>query len=180
MGHLSWLLDLCFTGGVWEGRTIWSSLSSLGEVLRIDCTFSDIKSRNSHSNSVTHDGDPPSLNLTCSTSGIGSPWRGAWLEYGLCPWRRHKTGGLGRDQDLVFGFVAQRSTLLTNKLTTDSWDGQFKAVSAALGKATAKGTAILYQFHFIKNSIKALWGWESGVSSVRCGIEIWNCSRSKA
>lgn len=52
----------------------------------------------------------------------------------------------------MFGFSTQSSTLLTNEATVDSRDTQIKVVSA-------KGTMILYQFHYIKNCTQVLRGW---------------------
>lgn len=47
-------------------------------------------------------------------------------------------------------------------------------------KGRCKEAAILHQFHCIRNSLRLLWGWESGVSAVRSRVKIRNCSGSKA
>lgn len=41
----------------------------------------------------------------------------------------------------------------------------------ALGNATGKGMAVPHQFHFIKNSIKALQGWAPLMSAL-CYLEL--------
>lgn len=73
-------------------------------MLRTDSICRDIEiTESSYSNSVNYDCDPPSLSFTYSTSGMVSPWQ----EHGqsmVQAMRWSKAGGLGRNQDLIFGF----------------------------------------------------------------------------
>lgn len=123
---------------------------------------------------TNYNSDPPFLNFTYLNSGV-SPWQGAWSEYGLM----HEIEGswkTGQESGPCFlASVPQSSTLLVNELTVDNWGGLFK-VACSFRKSHWERSCDFLSISLYQESHQS----SMGLGEWCLGIDIWNCSRSKA